>query len=113
MKIGINTAVAKTLRDAEDFAIENKFNLFNSGLVTSCRQTISTIRKVIKAQIPIVISVSAPTDLAIKEAKEFGVTLVGFCRGSRFNIYSHGWRISLETTKIKEEVVTEAQRAGT
>ena len=76
-------------------AIKNKFDLSSSNLVTSCRQTISTIRKAVKAQIPIVISISAPTDLAIKEAREFGVTLVGFCRNNEFNIYSHEWRISL------------------
>ena len=68
-------------------------DLSQSVLVTSCRQTLSTITKAIYAQIPIVISVSAATDLAIENADLFGITLVGFARGRQFNIYCHDWRI--------------------
>jgi len=74
-------------------AIRDGINLFNSFLVTSCRQTASTIKKAIFCQIPIVISIAAPTDLAIKEADEYGITLIGFASSQRFNIYSHRWRI--------------------
>jgi FdhD protein len=74
-------------------AIRNGINLANSSLITSCRQTASTIRKAIFSEIPIVISIAAPTDLAIKEANEYGITLIGFASSERFNIYSHDWRI--------------------
>jgi FdhD protein len=74
-------------------AIRDGINLANSSLVSSCRQTASTIRKAIYCQIPIVVSITAPTDLAIKEADQYGVTLIGFASPTRFNIYSHDWRI--------------------
>jgi FdhD protein len=74
-------------------AIRNGMALADSSLVTSCRQTASTIRKAIFCGIPIVISIAAPTDLAVKEANEYGITLVGFASPEMFNIYSHDWRI--------------------
>jgi FdhD protein len=74
-------------------AIRDGINLANSSLITSCRQTASTIRKAIFCEIPIVISIAAPTDLAIKEANEYGITLIGFASSKGFNIYSHDWRI--------------------
>ncbi len=67
--------------------------LSRSVLVMSCRQTQSTMKKVVHAQIPVVVTVSAPTDLAVRTAEQFGVTLVGFVRGRQFNVYSHHWRI--------------------
>jgi len=76
-------------------AIRDEINLSNSFLVTSCRQTASTIKKAIFCGIPIVISIAAPTDLAIKEASEYGITLIGFADSKRFNIYSHDWRIQV------------------
>ena len=76
-------------------AIRDGINLSNSFLVSSCRQTASTIRKAIFCEIPIVVSIAAPTDLAIKEANKYGITLIGFASSKRFNIYSHDWRIEI------------------
>jgi FdhD protein len=76
-------------------AIRDGINLSNSFLVTSCRQTASTIIKAIFCEIPIVVSIAAPTDLAIKEANKYGITLIGFASPERFNIYSHDWRIEI------------------
>ena len=76
-------------------AIRDGINLSNSSLISSCRQTASTIRKAIFCEIPIVVSIAAPTDLAIKEANKYGITLIGFANPKRFNIYSHDWRIEI------------------
>jgi FdhD protein len=76
-------------------AIRDGVNLLNSFLVTSCRQTASTIIKAIFCEIPIVVSIAAPTDLAIKEANKYGITLIGFASSKGFNIYSHDWRIEI------------------
>lgn len=74
-------------------ALKGELNLSASVLVTSCRQTLSTLTKAVNVQIPIVITISAPTSLAIEQAQRFGVTLVGFARGRQFNIYANDWRI--------------------
>lgn len=74
-------------------AVRNGIDLSNNFLITSCRQTASTIEKVISCRIPIVISIAAPTDLAVKEADEYRIALIGFASPQRFNIYSHHWRI--------------------
>jgi len=73
--------------------IKSETKISESILVTSCRHTRSTMKKVIFAGFPIVISVSAPTELAIRDADEFGITLVGFARDKRFNVYTNDWRI--------------------
>ena len=73
--------------------IREGINLQDSFLVSSCRQTASIIIKAIFCEIPIVVSIAAPTDLAIKEANKYGITLIGFASSKRFNIYSHDWRI--------------------
>ena len=46
------------------------------------------------AGIPIVCAVSAPSSLAVDAGRRFGMTLVGFLRGSRFNIYTNPERIT-------------------
>ncbi|MBZ0234499.1 MAG: formate dehydrogenase accessory sulfurtransferase FdhD, partial [Deltaproteobacteria bacterium] len=51
------------------------------------------VEKVVLAGAPIVVAVSAPSSLAIDVAERFGVAVCGFARGTRLNVYSHGWRV--------------------
>lgn len=74
-------------------ALRSGFRMADCVLVTSCRQTLSAMRKEVRVGIPVVASRAAPTTLAISEAEIYGVTLVGFVRGGEFNIYSHPHRI--------------------
>ena len=60
-----------------------------SVLVTSCRQTYSTMRKAVNAGFEVVVSVSAPTKEAVDIARNFGITLIGFARDGRFNVYAN------------------------
>ena len=59
----------------------------------SCRMSLEIIGKIIKTGIPIVISNAAPTLSAVRLADRAGLTIIGFARGSRFNIYTHKNRI--------------------
>ena len=62
-------------------------------LLTSGRISSEILLKVAKRGIGVLVSRSAPTDLAVKLGQELGITIAGFVRGSRMNIYSHEQRI--------------------
>ncbi|MBD2497394.1 formate dehydrogenase accessory sulfurtransferase FdhD [Nostoc sp. FACHB-280] len=67
---------------------------FNRHIVmVSGRSSFEILQKSVVAGIPIVCSVSAPSSLAVSVAEEFGITLVGFLRGNRFNVYTGCQRI--------------------
>jgi FdhD protein len=68
-------------------ATHNKVLLF-SGRVSS-----EILIKSARLGVPVVVSRSATTDLAIELAEQLGVTIVGFARGKRMNVYTRGERI--------------------
>ncbi len=62
-------------------------------LVFSGRVSSEIILKVSKMNIPVIIARSAPTSLALDMAEELGVTVIGFAREDRLNVYTHAERI--------------------
>ena len=63
-------------------------------LVLTGRAGYELLEKAVLAGAPIVVAVSAPSRLAVDVAERFGVTLCGFVRAPRLNVYSHGWRVA-------------------
>ncbi len=64
-----------------------------SVLVVSGRVGFEVVQKALVAGIPILVSVGAPSSLSVMIADEFGMTLVGFARGERYNVYTGSDRV--------------------
>jgi len=67
-------------------------------IITSGRISSEILLKVAKRNIPILISKSAPTNLGVRLADELGITLIGFVRGKKMNIYTNRWRVVAQIT---------------
>ena len=72
----------------------NNLPLFQSGLILSGRTSFELIHKAALAGIQGVVSIGAPSSLAVDAAWEYEITLAGFLQADRFNIYSFPRRIN-------------------
>lgn len=89
--IGRHNALDKLIGEA----LMTGLPLRDKLLLTSGRISSEILLKSARAGLPIVVSRSAPTDLAVREAEKLGITLVGFLRGKRGNVYAGAGRIVL------------------
>lgn len=87
--IGRHNAVDKVIGEAL-----GRGNL-NECLVLASTGRLSSeiVLKALRAQIPVLTSLSSPTDAAVELADKFGQTLAGYVRGKRMILYTHSWRI--------------------
>jgi len=89
--IGRHNAVDKVL----GHALLNGISTDDKCLLLSGRIASEILIKAARANIPLVLSRSAPTGLTIELADEMNITVVGFARGQRFSIYSHQEKVIL------------------
>ena len=68
--------------------MQGKLPLHEHLVQVSGRSSFEILQKCLTAGVPIVCAISAPSSLAVDVAREFGMTLVGFMRGKRFNVYA-------------------------
>jgi FdhD protein len=89
--IGRHNAVDKVVGDA---VLNGQVPLSDRILLVSGRGGFEIVQKALVAGVPVVASVSAPSTLAVQLARDYGLTLIGFLRGSRFIVYAGEQRLS-------------------
>ena len=90
--VGRHGAVDKAI----GIAALRKADFSKSILVSSGRQPAGMVLKAAHVGIPIVASIAAPLDSGVEVAKKTGITLIGFVRRQRMNIYSNPERVEVE-----------------
>jgi FdhD protein len=73
--------------------LEGRLPLSSHIVMVSGRSSFEILQKCLAAEVPVVCAISAPSSLAVHVARRFGMTLVGFLRGKRFNVYNGHERI--------------------
>ena len=87
--IGRHNAIDKIFGEC----ILNDISTDGRIIITSGRVSSEILLKVAKKNIPLLVSKSAPTNMGVKLAVDLGVTLIGFVRGKRMNVYANDWRV--------------------
>jgi FdhD protein len=90
--VGRHNALDKLVGSA---VLSDQLPLNNHIVMVSGRSSFEILQKCLAAGVPIVCAVSAPSSLAVALAREFGITLVGFLRGERFNVYAGRERLAI------------------
>jgi FdhD protein len=88
--VGRHNALDKVLGAA---LLEHRLPLSAHGLLLSGRISFELVQKALAAGVPLIAGIGAPSSLALECAERGGITVVGFLRAERMNIYTHSARL--------------------
>jgi FdhD protein len=88
--VGRHNAMDKVVGRA---LLDGELPLHDRVLCVSGRLSFELVQKAVVAGAPILVGVGAPTSLAVQVAHDRGLTLIGFARGGRANVYAHPARV--------------------
>ena len=88
--VGRHNAVDKLLGAQ---VLAGRGTLSDEILVVSGRVSFEIMQKALASGLPMIVAVGAPSSLAVEMAERFSMTLVGFARDGRFNVYTGGERV--------------------
>ena len=74
--------------------LNDRLPLSDHILLLSGRASYELLQKSVMAGLPVVCAISAPSSYAVSLARDFDITLVGFLRANRFNVYAGDWRLT-------------------
>lgn len=84
-----------TLDKIAGLCLMNNIRSESNILITTGRISSEMLQKAARMQVPILISRTSPSSLSIEMAERYGITLIGYARKHRFNVYSNGERVGL------------------
>jgi FdhD protein len=93
--IGRHNAVDKVV----GYCVIQGINGAGKVMMVTGRLSSEMVLKAARMRVPLVMSRTAPTSSALRIADEAGMTLIGFARGQRMNIYSHSYRIEFDDNR--------------
>ena len=91
--VGRHNAIDKVIGWA---TLSGALPLADTVCIVSGRVSFEIVQKAASVGIPMIGAVSAPSSLAVQTAERLGVTVVGFLRGERFNVYTHPARVVVD-----------------